>query len=92
MTVDSVLFEFIRKNQIPIFGIASSDGFKHPGSGWHPVKIMPGCKNVVVFGCPFVKHSLYVDQKTHIANESWWRANDEVTREVANCFSVCPFK
>jgi len=36
-----------------------------------------------VFGRPFAWHPLHVDEKTYLANESWWKANDSVTREVA---------
>jgi ferredoxin len=34
--VDRVLQEFVQERGIPIFGIASPDGFKHALPGWHP--------------------------------------------------------
>jgi len=83
MDVNSVLEEFVQDRQIPIFGVASADGFEHALPGWHPKQLMPRCKSVLVFGRPFVEYPLHVDEKTHIANQSWWAANEAVYRDVA---------
>ncbi len=81
--MDSALDEFVRAQQIPIFGIASADGFEHALPGLHPTELMPACKSVLIFGRPFVEHSLRVDEETHIADESWWTVNEGVIREIA---------
>jgi len=83
MEIESILAEFVREKQIPLFGIASADGFEYAWPGWHPRELMPRCRSVLVFGRPFVRHPLQVNEKTHIANESWWKANASVAREVA---------
>lgn len=82
MNVYSVLEEFVRERQISIFGIASPNGFEHALPGWHPKDLMPRCKSVLVFGRPFIEHPLEVDEKTHIANESWWVVNEGVYCDV----------
>lgn len=64
--MDSVLQEFVQERAIPIFGIASADGFEHALPGWHPKQLMPRCNSVVVFGRPFVQHPWNVDEETHI--------------------------
>jgi len=43
---------------------------------------MPRCKSAVVFGRPFVEHPLSVDERTHIADQSWWDVNEPVYRAV----------
>ena len=83
MDVNSILEEFAEKRQIPIFGVASASGFEQALPGWHPKDLMPRCDSVLVFGRPFVAHSLTVDEATHIANEAWWTANEPVYREIA---------
>ena len=81
--MDSVLEEFVQGRRIPIFGIASADGFEHALPGWHPKRLMPRCKSVVVFGHPFVGYPLHVDEDTHIADQSWWTANKPIYHRVA---------
>ena len=81
--MDSVLEEFVQGRRIPIFGIASADGFEHALPGWHPKQVMPRSKSVVVFGRPFVGYPLHVDEDTHIADQSWWTANEPIYRGVA---------
>jgi epoxyqueuosine reductase QueG len=44
---------------------------------------MPQCESVVVFGRPYVVHPFEVDEKTHVANESWWEANQVVYDQIA---------
>ena len=80
--MDSVLEQFVRERRIPIFGIASADGFEHALPGWHPQQLMPRCKSVVVFGRPFVQYPLHVDEETHIADQYWWTVNDSIYRGV----------
>jgi epoxyqueuosine reductase QueG len=81
--VDRVWTAFVRQRQIPIFGVASADGFAQALPGWHPRQLMPRCQSVLVLGRPFVAHPLQVDEKTHLANSSWWEANEPVYRGVA---------
>jgi hypothetical protein len=82
MDLDSALKQFVRERRIPIFGIASADGFEHALLGWHPQQLLPRCKSVVVFGRPFVEYPMHVDKETHIVNQSWWTANDSIYRGV----------
>jgi len=81
--MDKVLEGFVQERRIPIFGIASADGFEYALPGWHPKQLMPRCKSVIVFGRPFVEYPLHVDKETHIADQSWWAANETVYRGVA---------
>jgi len=37
----------------------------------------------LIFGRPYVKHPFHVDEETHIADESWWTANEVVYRDLA---------
>lgn len=55
VNINSILQEFVQENAIPIFGVASADGFKHTLPGWHSKQLMPKCNSVVVFGRPFVQ-------------------------------------
>ncbi len=83
MDIDSALARLVRKRQIPIFGIANADGFEYALPGWKPKELMPRCKSVIIFGRPFVEHTPYVVEEKHIANDSWWEANEAVFLEVA---------
>ena len=78
--MDTVLQEFVEERGIPIFGIASADGFEHALPGWHPKQLMPRCKSVVVFGRPFVEYPWNVDDETHIVDHSWFAVNERVYR------------
>ena len=55
MDMNPILQAFVQEREIPIFGIASADGFEQALAGWHPKQLMPRCKSVVVFGRPFVE-------------------------------------
>jgi epoxyqueuosine reductase QueG len=83
MELDHALAEFVQEQRIPIFGIAHADDFDRALPGWCPKDLMPRCHSVVVFGRPFVEHSLTVDEKSHRANESWWKMNEPVFHGVA---------
>ena len=83
MDIDSALARFVQERQIPIFGIASADGFEYALPGQSPKELMPRCRSVVIFGRPFAEHHPYVVDKKHIANDSWWEVNETVFREVA---------
>lgn len=83
MVLDAVLAEFVEARTIPIFGVARVDGFAHALPGWHPRELMPRCNSVVVFGHPFFQHPLNIEQRTYIANHSWWDANRIVYNQVA---------
>jgi epoxyqueuosine reductase len=81
--LDRALAAFVRQRQIPILGVAPAEGFERALPGWRPQQLMPRCRSVVVLGCPFVAHPLQVDKETHLANSSWWAANEPVYRGVA---------
>lgn len=83
MDIEGIPAEHVPERKIPIFGIASADGFDQAWPGRHPRELMPRCRSVVVFGRPFIRHPLLVDEESHIANESWWKVNDSVVRETA---------
>ena len=68
---------------IPIFGIASAEGFAHALPGWHPKELMPNCESVVVFGHPLFQYPLHMEERTYIVNQSWWDANKIVDRQIA---------
>jgi epoxyqueuosine reductase QueG len=81
--MDGILQELARERAVPIFGIASAEGFEHALPGWHPKELMPRCNSVVIFGRPFVQHPYDVDEKTHIIDPSWFAVNEPVYRGVA---------
>lgn len=83
MTIEHVVTEFIEDQKIPIFGIASALGFTKALPGWHPRELMPKCQSVVVFGHPYIEHPLRIDEKTHVANDSWWEANQIVYEQIS---------
>lgn len=83
MDIGNALATYVREHKIPIFGIADASGFAHALPGWHPHEVMPLCKSVVVFGRPFIEHPLRVEEKTHLANDSWWETNASVSQEIA---------
>lgn len=69
MDMNNVIKEFVVKEKIPIFGIANADGFKHALPEWHPKKLMPRSRSVLIFGLPFVKYELSVNEETYISND-----------------------
>jgi epoxyqueuosine reductase QueG len=81
--IERALTEFVEGRQIPIFGVASANGFEYALPGWKPRELMPRCNSVVVFGRPFAEHPPYVVNEKHIAADSWWEANELVSRQVA---------
>jgi epoxyqueuosine reductase QueG len=83
MDLDSTVVEFIESRTIPIFGVANLQGFAESLPGWHPKELMSKCESVVVFGHPFIEYPLHVEERTHIADRSWWDANRIVYRQVA---------
>jgi epoxyqueuosine reductase QueG len=83
VNIDDILASFVQERKIPIYGIANADGFEYALPGWKPKELMPRCRSVIIFGRPFVEHTPYVVEKKHIANDSWWEANEAVFREVA---------
>jgi hypothetical protein len=36
MNLNDELARFVEENEIPVYGIASTDGFKRALPGWHP--------------------------------------------------------
>jgi epoxyqueuosine reductase len=84
MDPDGAVASFVGQHEIPLFGIASAKGFCHALPGWHPKELMPNCESVLVFGGPYVEHPLQVQERTHVANESWWEANQVVLDQNAS--------
>lgn len=80
--MNNIIKEFVVKKKIPIFGIAKANGFKYALPEWHPKKLMPRSRSVLIFGMPFVKYKLSIDGKTYIANDFWWKINEPVQRSV----------
>ncbi|NIS81254.1 MAG: hypothetical protein GTO14_13855 [Anaerolineales bacterium] len=94
--MENMLARFVQERQIPIFGVANADGFKHALPGWYPKELMPRCESVIIFGRPFAARYPYVVEEKHIANDAWWEVNEAVTLEVAkwrgeliNLFDEC---
>jgi epoxyqueuosine reductase len=83
MNLDDAVNSFVEERMIPIFGIASAEGFADALPGWHPKDLMPNCESVVVFGHPLFQYPLYMEEQTYIANQSWWDANKIVDRQIA---------
>jgi len=83
MDLDGAMAKFVEDRTIPIFGIANVEGFADALPGWHPKELMPKCNSVVVFGHPFFEYPLHIEERTYIANRSWWDANRIVYRQVA---------
>jgi epoxyqueuosine reductase QueG len=82
MNLDDAVAEFAEMNNIPIFGIASSQGFTEALSGWHPKELMPKCESVIVIGHPLLQHPLFMEEHTYIANRSWWTTQKAVSRKL----------
>jgi len=78
MIVNQVLTEFFDQHNIPIFAITGTDDFEHALQGWHPKDLMPVAKRFILYGRPFIEHPRSVNQKTHIADESWLRILDKL--------------
>jgi epoxyqueuosine reductase QueG len=83
MDLDGAIAEFVESRTLPIFGIANVQGFADALPGWHPKELMPRCNSIVVFGHPFFEYPLHIEERTYIANRSWWDANRIVYRQVA---------
>jgi epoxyqueuosine reductase QueG len=83
MDLDSAIAKFVEDRTIPIFGIANAQGFAGALPGWHPKELMPKCKSVIVLGHPLFQHPLYMEERTYIANQSWWDAQRIVSRQIA---------
>ncbi len=83
MDLDGTMAEFVQSRDIPIFGIANTQGFAHALPGWHPKELMPKCESVIVFGHPLFQHPLHMEERTYIANQSWWDAQRIVSRQIA---------
>jgi epoxyqueuosine reductase QueG len=82
MDLEKLLHEYVHEQQIPIFGVASVNGFHQALPGYHPKDFMPRCESVVVIGLPFIEHPLLVEEKTHRANTSWWETNQAVVDQT----------
>lgn len=82
MNLDPAIAEFVEKNNIPIFGIASAQDFTDALPGWHPKELMPKCESVIVMGHPLFEHPLYMQEGTYIANRSWWDTQRAVSKQL----------
>ncbi len=83
MKLDDAVAGFVESRAIPIFGIADVQGFASALPGWHPKELMPKCESVVVFGYPLFQHPLHMEERTYIANRSWWDVQRIVSRQIA---------
>ena len=83
MDLDGAWAEFVEARDIPIFGVASAQGFADALPGWHPKELMPKCESVIVLGHPLLQHPLHVEERTYIANRSWWDAQRTVSGQIA---------
>jgi len=83
MDLDGAVAEFVQRRKIPIFGIANAEGFADALPGWHPKELMPKCESVVVFGHPLFQHPLHMEERTYVANRSWWEVQRIVSRQIA---------
>jgi epoxyqueuosine reductase QueG len=82
MDLDGAVTEFVRSRKIPIFGVADADGFAHALPGWHPKELMPQCESVLVFGHPLLHHPLHIEERTYIANRSWFDVQRLVSTQI----------
>lgn len=80
MDLDGPVAQFVEGRKVPIFGIADARGFAAALPGWHPKELMPKCESVLVLGHPLIPHPLYMEERTYIANQSWW----DVQRIISN--------
>jgi epoxyqueuosine reductase QueG len=83
MNLDGAVAEFVQSRKIPIFGVAHAGGFADALPGWHPKELMPKCESVIVLGNPLRRHPLHMEERTYIANRSWWDAQRIVSRQIA---------
>jgi len=83
MDLDGAMAEFVESQRIPIFGIANAQGFADALPGWHPKELMPKCESVIVLGHPLLQHPLYMEERTFVANRSWFAAQRIVDRQIA---------
>ena len=82
MIVQSEINRYVNQAGIPIFAVTRADDFEHALPGWQPRDLMPRARSMIVFGRPFIEHPRSVDEKTHIADESWWVENVEVFEQI----------
>jgi epoxyqueuosine reductase QueG len=84
MNVQAEVSQYVDNANIPIFAITKADDFEQALPGWQPRELMPRANSIVIFGRPFNEHPQIVDEKTHLADESWWTENIEVFEQTAN--------
>ncbi len=78
MDVESSLLTLIEKEEVPLFGVANCDRFRHAGPFLHPKTLVPSAASAIVFGVSFVGPGLSVDQKTNLSSEQHWHQNQRV--------------
>jgi epoxyqueuosine reductase QueG len=83
MNLDQQLSEYVNKEQIPLYGIASASGFEYAQPGLHPKDLMPTCQSAIVFGTSFIEYPLNVRAK-HKADDSWWEHNRPVDQQIGD--------
>lgn len=84
MNVQNEIDQYIDKVNIPIFAITTAKDFEHALPGWQPMDLMPDAKSMLIFGRSFIEYPRSVDEKTHIADETWWTENIEVFNQIAD--------
>jgi epoxyqueuosine reductase QueG len=82
MDLDNAIADFVEQRNIPIFGIANTQGFAEALPGWHPKELMPKCESVIVLGHPLIQHPLHMEERTYIANRSWWETQRVISRQI----------
>ena len=84
MNIQTEVDRFVDMARIPIFAITNCYDFEYALPDWQPKELMPRARSILIFGRPFLEHPRFVDEKTHIADESWWTENIEVFEQIGD--------
>ncbi len=84
MNIQSEIDHYIEEFRIPIYAVTECEDFEYALSGWQPKDLMPRARSILIFGRPFIEHPKIVDEKTHIADETWWTKNTQVFEQIAD--------
>lgn len=83
MNVQNEIENYVAENKMPIYAITDGENLEHALPGWQPKELIPRAKSILIFGRPFIEHPRIVDEKSHIADESWWTENIPVFEQIA---------
>jgi epoxyqueuosine reductase QueG len=78
----SSLLSLFKRQEVPLFGVASCSGFMHAEAHLHPRALLPMAESAVIFGMPFVGPGLIVDQNTNLSNAEHWERNQPVFKSI----------